>query len=102
MQQPTINFTAQQVDVRVGLAERVRTVHRVVNAWLDGKSEFYSRLAEFAVTRRAAIRIGIVLPLLMVVAAIAVEQAPVVSLLSASVSGWMVYRLNKGGKGGKA
>lgn len=52
--------------------------------------------------RRAAIRIGVVLPLLMVVAAIAVEQAPLVSVLSASVSGWMVWRLNKGGKGGKA
>lgn len=102
MQQQTINFTAQGVDVRVGLGERVREVHRVINAWLDGKSEFYSRIAEFTVTRRAAIRIGIVLPLLMVVAAVAVEQAPVVSVLSASVSGWIVYRLNKGEKGGKA
>lgn len=88
--------------MRVGLGERVREVRRVINAWLDGKSEFYSRIAEFAVTRRAAIRIGIVLPLLMVVAAVAVEQAPVVSVLSATVSGWIVYRLNKGEKGGKA
>lgn len=88
--------------MRVGLGERVRVIHRVINTWLDGKSEFYSRIAEFAVTRRAAIRIGIVLPLLMVVAAVAVEQAPVVSVLSATVSGWIVYRLNKGEKGGKA
>lgn len=101
MQQPTINFTAQQVDAGVSLAERVREVHRVINTWLDGRSAFYSRLAGFGVTRRAAARMGVVLPLLVVVAAVAVEQAPLASLASAAISAWLVYRLDKGEKGGR-
>ena len=72
-----------------------------VNKWLDTKSEFYSRIAEFEVTRRVAFRIGFVLPIAMVVAAACAEQAPLVTAAMA-VSGWIVYRLNKSEKGGKA
>jgi hypothetical protein len=43
---------------------------------------------------------GVVLPLAMMVAAVCVEQAPVVSIAAAAVSAWLVYRLNKGEKGG--
>lgn len=99
MQQPTINFTAQQVDVRVGLAERVRTVHRVVNAWLDGKSEFYSRIASMGVTRRTAIRVNMV-TLAMLVAAIAVETNITAALLAALATAWLLWRFNIGKKGG--
>ena len=102
MQQATINFTAQQVRARVSLADKVRGLYRSVNLWLDSRSAFYSRIAEFEVTRRAAIRIGIVLPMAIVVAVACVEQAPLVSITAMIVSGWIVYRLNKSEKGGEA
>ena len=102
MQQATINFTAQQVRARVSLADKVRELYRSVNLWLDAKSAFYSRIAEFEVTRRVAIRIGIVLPLAMGMTVACVEQAPIVSLTAMIVSGWIVYRLNKSEKGGRA
>lgn len=102
MQQATINFTASEVRRPVSLRERMRTTGRVINEWLDTKSAFYSRIAEFEVTRRAAIRIGIVLPMAIVVAVACVEQAPLVSITAMTVSGWIVYRLNKSEKGGEA
>lgn len=101
MQQATINFTASEVRQPVSLRERMRTTGRVINQWLDTRSEFYSRIAEFEVTRRAAIRIGIVLPLAMGMTVACVEQAPLVSIAAMCVSGWIVYRLNQGEKGGE-
>lgn len=86
----------------MSLRERMRTTGRVINQWLDTKSAFYSRIAEFEVTRRVAIRIGVVFPLAMAVGAACVEQAPIVSITAMSVSGWIVYRLNKSEKGGEA
>lgn len=102
MQQATINFTASEVRRPVSLRERMRSTGRLVNEWLDTRSAFYSRIAEFEVTRRVAIRIGVVFPLAMAVGAVCVEQAPIVSLTAMSVSGWIVYRLNKSEKGGQA
>lgn len=86
----------------MSLRERMRSTGREINEWLDTRSAFYSRIAEFEVTRRAAIRIGIVLPMAIVVAVACVEQAPLVSITAMTVSGWIVYRLNKSEKGGEA
>lgn len=107
MQQTSINFEqgyalSPSASSRKTLKERIQSAKSSVNKWLDTKSEFYSRIAEFDVTRRVAIRIGIVLPIAMVVGAVCVEQAPLVSLAAMGVSGWIVYRLNKGEKGGQA
>lgn len=102
MQQATINFTASEVRRPVSLRERMKSTGRVINEWLDTRSAFYSRIAEFEVTRRVAIRIGVVFPLVMGVAVACVEQAPIVSITAMSVSGWIVYRLNKSEKGGEA
>ena len=101
MQQAKINFTEQQVRARVSLADKVRGLYRSVNRWLDTRSAFYSRIAEFEVTRRVAIRIGIVLPLAMGMTVACVEQAPLVSIAAMCVSGWIVYRMNQGEKGGE-
>ena len=86
----------------MSLRERMRTTGKVVNQWLDSKSVFYSRIAEFDVTRRVAIRIGVVFPLAMVMGSVCVEQAPLVSIAAMGASGWIVYRLNQGEKGGEA
>ena len=107
MQQTSINFEqgyalSPSASSRKTLKERIQSAKSSVNNWLDTKSDIYSRIAEFEVTRRVAIRIGVVFPLAMVVGAVCVEQAPLVSLAAMGVSGWIVYRLNKGEKGGKA
>ena len=86
----------------MSLADKLKGLYRSVNRWLDARSAFYSRIAEFEVTRRVAIRIGVVFPLSMVVAVACVEQAPIVSITAMIVSGWIVYRLNKSEKGGEA
>lgn len=104
MQQQSINFEGYTLSPKASThtwKQRYDSVKSAINKWLDSKSEFYSRIAEFAITRRAAIRLGVVLPLAMIVAAVCVEQAPLVSIVAASVSGWIVYRLNHNEKGGK-
>ena len=85
----------------MSLADKVRGLYRSVNRWLDARSAIYSRIAEFDVTRRVAIRMGVVFPLCMVVTAVCVEQNLLVSITAMGVSGWIVYRLNKGEKGGE-
>lgn len=72
---------------------------KVIDKWLDTKSEFYSRIAGFSITRRIAIRIGIMIPVMLVVAVLAMGQAPVECMVSAIISGWAVYRLNKADNG---
>lgn len=106
MQQQTINFgqgyaLSPSASGAKSLKERIAGAIKSVNNWLDTKSEFYSRIAEFDVTRRVAIRIGIVLPIAMCVAAACVEQAPLVTVAAMAVSGWLVYRLNQDEKGGE-
>lgn len=99
MQQATINFTASEVRRPVSLRERMRTTGRVINQWLDSKSVFYSRIAEFDVTRRVAIRVNLV-TVAMIVAAVAIETAPVAALAAALSVAWVMYRamMQKGGE----
>lgn len=91
MQQATINFTAQQVRARVSLADKVRGLYRSVNRWLDSESRFYSRVADFSVTRRTAVRVNLVTVAIgaMVVAA---ETQPVAALTAALSVAWLMYR----------
>ncbi len=98
--QQTINFEStaqvqQPVDVRATLQRKVKAV----NLWLDARSSFYSRICEFSVTRRQVIRVNVV-TLCTVLAAIAIEQQPVVAIVSMVCAGWMVYRLNKADRKG--
>ena len=102
--QQTINFEAQAqarpaINVRATVQRKIKSLNR----WLDQKSEFYSRIAEFPVTRRLVLRVNAV-TLCLMLAAIAVEQRPLVAITSALCAGWMVYRINKTDKkgGGKA
>jgi hypothetical protein len=76
------------------ISEKINDVKSSVNSWIHSKSEFYSRIADYPVTWIMAIRIGIVLPLLLVIAAITVAKAPVVAVISGLISAWIVYRIN--------
>ena len=102
MQQTTIRFDEamkaqpQRVDVMAPMRKAVQ----VINRRLDSRSEFYSRLLGQAISWRKALRIGVVLPLLMVAVAVCGVEAPIVTITSLASAGWIVYRLNKGEKGG--
>lgn len=104
--QQTINFDAQAQVTRPAINVRATIQRKIksVNLWLDQKSEFYSRIAEFSVTRRLVIRVNLV-SLCVIVAAVAIEQQPITSVVSTLCAGYLVYRMNKSEKkqkGGKA
>ena len=80
----------QPIDVRATIQRKIK----FINLWLDQKSEFYSRIAEFPVTRRLVLRVNAV-SLCLILAAIAVEQQPLTAITSALCAGWLVYRINK-------
>ena len=88
---------AQRTGAELAFADVKSTVIKhlaAINAWLDRKSEFYSRIADFTVTRRTVLRVNLITVCFFVGAA-AVEAAPVASLLSAACAAWMMRRLNK-------
>ena len=90
----------QPIDVRATIQRKIKSL----NQWLDAKSEFYSRICEFSVTRRLVIRVNLV-SLCVIVAAVAIEQQPITSVVSTLCAGYLVYRMNKSEKkqkGGKA
>lgn len=100
--QQTINFEAQaQARPAINVRATIQRKIKFINLWLDQKSEFYSRIAEFPVTRRLVLRVNAV-SLCLILAAIAVEQQPLTAITSALCAGWLVYRINKTDKkGGK-
>ena len=90
----------QPIDVRATIQRKIKSL----NLWLDAKSEFYSRICEFSITRRLVIRVNLV-TLCVGLAAIAIEQQPVTSVIAVLCAGYLVYRMNKSEKkqkGGKA
>lgn len=87
----------QPIDVRATIQRKLKSL----NLWLDAKSEFYSRICEFTVTRRLALRINLV-TLCMGFTAVCVEQHPTTALISVLCAGYLVHRVNKSDKeGGK-
>ena len=94
----------QNLQVMATTINATRTAQRSfsLKEWMNGKSNFYSQIAEFPVTRLLAIRINL-LSLCVFVAAVAIEQQPVFSLISTLYAGYLVYRINKSEKqkGGK-
>lgn len=99
MQQQTIFqaelSTARQFDVRATIANAARSVTN----YLNQRSEFYSRLCDFSVTRRTVLymHLGVIC---LGVSAFAVVSHPFVSVTAVACAGWLVYRLNskEGGK----
>ena len=88
---------AQRTGAELAFADVKSTVIKhlaAISRWLDRKSEFYSRIADFTVTRRTVLRVNLITVCFFVGVA-AVEAAPVASLLSAACAAWTVRRLNK-------
>lgn len=101
MQQATINFTASEVRQPVSLRERMRTTGRVIKHWYNSKCEPMSRIAEFDVTWRVVILVNLV-TIMLLVAAIAVAQAPLATLTGIAVATFLTYRINHVKEGGQA
>ena len=96
MQTNAIQRSAQRpVDIKAWLTGKAQSL----SGWYNSRSEFYSRLAGFNVTWKTAVRVNL-FTLLVCVTAIVAMQQPVVSIVSAACSAWVVYRLNADEKKG--
>lgn len=99
MQQQTIQFDGvqiqQHVDVRTTIANAVNSVAN----YLNQRSEIYSRLCDFSVTRRTVLYMHLG-TICLGVSVFAVVSHPLVAIPAAVCAGWLVYRLNskEGGK----
>lgn len=73
-----------------------RTARRSLSLkeWMNQKSQFYTQICEFPVTRLLAIRINLV-ALCMILAAAAVEQQPAITAVAAITAAGLVYRINQ-------
>lgn len=92
--QQTINFEQVHTQPSYSLVERVSKLRTSILLWLNGNSKFYSRIAEFPVTRLLVLRINLV-TLCLLGAVVSIEQQPIFSITAALCAGWLVYRLNK-------
>lgn len=72
-----------------------------VKAWLNGKSKFYTTICEFEVTRREVLRVHAAL-LSLGAGAVSAESSILTALCCVVLSGYNVYKLNQGEKGGEA
>ena len=80
----------QPIDVRATIQRKIKSL----NLWLDFKSNFYTQICEFPVTRLLAIRLNL-LSLCMILAAAAVEQQPAITAVAALCAAGIVYRINQ-------
>ena len=97
--QQVINFESSAKQQPLAVRATIQRKIKSLNLWLDAKSEFYSRICEFSVTRRLVIRVNLV-TLCVGLAAIAIEQQPITSVVSTICAGYLVYRINKSEKEG--
>lgn len=67
-----------------------------VKAWLNGKSEFFTKISEFEVTRREVLRVHAAL------LSLGAESSILAALCCVVLSGYNVYKLNQEEKGGAA
>lgn len=93
----TINRQAQRA---FSLKEWTNVKRTSIHLWLNTKSEFYSRLCDFSVTRRTVLYMHLG-TICLGVSAFAVVSHPLVAVPAAACAGWLVYRLNDKEKGEK-
>lgn len=93
----TINRQAQRA---FSLKEWTNEKRTSVHLWLNTKSEFYSRLCDFSVTRRTVLYMHLG-TMCLGVSVFAVVSHPLVAVPAAACAGWLVYGLNDKEKGEK-
>lgn len=74
----------------------LRTARRsfFLKEWMNEKSQFYTQICEFPVTRLLAIRLNL-LSLCVMIAAIAVEHHPAITAVAALCAAGLVCRINQ-------
>lgn len=65
-----------------------------LKAWLNAKSEFFSRISGIDVTRKEVVRINLIFIFMGLAAAIA-ETSPFIAILSIALAGYNVYQLKQ-------
>ena len=65
-----------------------------VRAWLNAKSEFFSRISGIDVTRKEVVRVNLIFLFMWLAAAIA-ETSLLVAILSIALAGYNVYQLKQ-------
>lgn len=65
-----------------------------VRAWLNAKSEFFSRISGIDVTRKEVVRVNLIFLFMWLAAAIA-ETSLFISILSIALAGYNVYQLKQ-------
>ena len=93
MEQTTIQFRVSKRKT-INVHTAIVCKYRQFNQWLDKKSIFYSRIAEFSVTRRMVLRVNAV-TLCLLLGAFSIEQYPILSTLAAICAGCLVHKFNK-------
>ena len=99
MQQQTIQFDGVQIQQRVDARAIITNAVNSVANYLNQRSEIYSRLCDFSVTRRTVLYMHLG-TICLGVSVFAVVSHPLVAIPAAVCAGWLVYRLNskEGGK----
>ena len=99
MQQQTIQFDGVQIQQRVDVLTTIANAVNSVANYLNQRSEIYSRLCDFSVTRRTVLYMHLG-TICLGVSVFAVVSHPLVAIPAAACAGWLVYRLNskEGGK----
>lgn len=99
MQQQTIQFDGAQIQQHVDVRATIANAVNLVANYLNQRSEIYSRLCDFSVTRRTVLYMHLS-TICLGVSVFAVVSHPLVAIPAAVCAGWLVYRLNskEGGK----
>lgn len=89
----TIYFT-DNAPLRVRVLARCQAWRKRFTKWLDGKSDFYSMIAEFEVTRRQVVYVNII-TLCLLVAAVIVEVKTFLALVLMVLASVVAFLLQK-------
>ena len=89
LEAPASSLQPQPIDIVATLTEAKQRADR----WLDQRSKWYSRIGEFPVTRRLALRINLVTAC-VVLTGLAIEAAPFAAITSLATAMWLTYRFN--------
>lgn len=94
METTTINAGNVQTHGAFPLKESAKAKINSVNLWLNAKSQFYSNICQYSVSRRTVLRVNMVTAA-MLVGAVCVEQAPVVAVVAMAVAAWLTAALKR-------
>ena len=94
METTTINAGNVQTCGAFPLKEWAKAKINSVNLWLNAKSQFYSNICQYSVSRRTVLRVNMVTAA-MLVGAVCVEQEPVVAVVAMAVAAWLTAALKR-------